>query len=61
MMKNTLYRLELVAKFALVGAVTVGTFLHFVPIAAPFDLRVIGAAVGALVSAAALFRAKRAG
>jgi hypothetical protein len=53
--RNIMERLHLVAKFALVGAVTVGAAMPFLPFEAPFDLRSIGAVVGGGLAAIKLF------
>jgi hypothetical protein len=52
---KTFNRLRIVASFALVGSAAVGTLLYFWPIAAPFDLRSIGAAVGGSIAAIKVF------
>jgi hypothetical protein len=53
--RNINDRLRLVASFALVGAVSVGAVMPFLPIEAPFDLRSIGAVVGGGLAAIRLF------
>ncbi|MFZ6773067.1 hypothetical protein ACO0LB_10175 [Undibacterium sp. SXout7W] len=46
-MKNTnIHKLRVIVGYALIGSVLTGALLSWIPI--PFDLRIIGASVGAL-------------
>ncbi|PRC92637.1 hypothetical protein [Solimicrobium silvestre] len=49
MKNNTIHKLKIIAAGALIGSVLTGTFLGWV--ALPFDLHVIGAAIGGVVGA----------
>ncbi len=52
-MRNTftIHKLRFVVGCALVGSVLTGVFLGWVPV--PFDLRIVGASIGAFVGATA--------
>lgn len=51
-MKNTnIHKLRVIAGYALIGSVLTGTLLGWVPM--PFDLRIVGASVGAVAGAVA--------
>ena len=51
---KTMHNLRIVAGGALIGSVLTGVFFGWVP--SPFDLRVVGAGLGAIASAATLLR-----
>jgi len=51
----TLHKLRFVTGCALIGSVLTGAFFAWVPV--PFDLRVVGAGIGALAGAFAVFHA----
>jgi len=51
---STIHKLRIIAGFALVGSVLTGVFLGWAPV--PFDLRVVGAGVGAFAGAVSAFR-----
>lgn len=52
-MKNTrtIHRLRTITGYALIGSVVTGALLSWVPV--PFDLRIVGVAVGVLAGIAA--------
>lgn len=51
---KTMHNMRIIAGGALIGSVLTGVFFGWVP--SPFDLRVVGAGLGALASAATLLR-----
>jgi hypothetical protein len=50
---KTIHKMRIVAGFALVGSVLTGAFLGWVP--TPFDVRFIGAGLGAAFGAVSVF------